>query len=110
MIGPDSNLASTVLPPVVEAAWEIVPDQPASLNVLSADGASVVRILTDDVGLQIEIENKVWRMPSAGHIRLIFDGPILELFGSTGVFSAPIPRGGARTISVTGSGCSIYRL
>jgi hypothetical protein len=90
--------------------WEIVPDQPASLNVLSADGASVVRIFTGDVGLQIEIENKVWQMPSAGHIRLVLDGPILELFGSIGVFSAPIPRGGARTISVTGSGCSIYGL
>jgi len=110
MIGPDSNLASTVLPSVAEAEWEIVPDQPASLNVLSADGASVLRIFTDDFGLQIEIENKTWQMPFAGHIRLIFDGPILELFGSTGVFSAPIPRGSARTISVTGSGCSIYRL
>jgi beta-fructofuranosidase len=109
-IGPDSNLASTVLPLVAAAEWEIVPDQPASLNVLSADEASVVRILTDGVGLQIEIENKVWRMPSAAHIRLIFDGPILELFGSTGVFSAPIPGGGARRISVTGSGCSIYGL
>jgi beta-fructofuranosidase len=109
-IGPDSNLASTVLPPVAEAEWEIVPDQPASLNVLSADGASVLRIFADDVGLQIEIENKTWRMPSAAHIRLIFDGPILELFGSTGVFSAPIPGGGAQTISVAGSGCSIYRL
>lgn len=109
-IGPYSNLASAVLPPVAEAEWEIVPDQPASLNVLSADGASVVRIFTDEVGLQIEIENKIWRMPSAAHIRLIFDGPILELFASTGVFSAPIPGGGAWTISVTGSGCSIYRL
>ncbi len=62
------------------------------------------------LAFRIEIENKTWRMPSAAHIRLIFDGPILELFGSTGVFSAPIPGGGAQTISVAGSGCSIYRL
>jgi beta-fructofuranosidase len=109
-IGPDSNLSSAVLPPVAEAEWQIVPDEPASLKVLSADGVSVVRMITDRADLKIEIGDEIWRVPASAHVRIIFDGPILELFSSTGVFSAPIPGADARTISVADSACSIYGL
>jgi hypothetical protein len=67
-------------------------------------------MFTDDAALQVEIGDKTWQMPSSGHVRVIFDGPIIELFSTAGIFSAPIPIAGARKISVTGSACSIYEL
>jgi hypothetical protein len=40
----------------------------------------------------------------------VFDGPVVELFSNAGIFAAPIPVTGPRTISTTDSECVICEL
>ena len=49
-------------------------------------------------------------MPLSPRVRLVFDGPVVEVFGNAGVFAAAIPVAGARTISMTNSSGLIYPL
>jgi hypothetical protein len=69
-----------------------------------------MHILASDHELQIEIAGQTWTMPTGAHVRLVFDGPVVELFGKAGVFAARIPIAGGRTISITNSACSIRQV
>ena len=98
------------LPPIADVEWNLGRGRPASLTVRSANGTQVVRMITNDGALKIEIAGKIWTMPSSAALRLVFDGPVVELFSTAGVFSAPIAVAGHRAISLTNSSCSIYEL
>ena len=109
-ISDDADRTRADLSPVADAEWDPNPHRPASLSVISADRTAVVHMVTNDRELQIEIGDRMWRMPYSAHVRLVFDGPVVELFSDGGIFAAPIPVAGARTISVTHSQCTIYEL
>ena len=98
------------LPSTADVEWKLSGGRPASLSIKSNDGTPVVNIAADDDELGIDIADKTWTMPTGPHVRLVFDGPVVELFGRAGVFAAPIPITGGRTISITNSACSIYEV
>ena len=108
-ITPDLRRA-VKLPPVADLEWNLEPRRPATLRVCSADGTQVVRMIANDGALKIEITDKTWTMPYSASLRLVFDGPVIELFSVAGLFAAPIPVAGTRTISLTNSSCLIYEL
>jgi beta-fructofuranosidase len=98
------------LPPIADMEWNLGRRRPATLSVRSADGTHVLRVIANDGALKIEIADKIWTMPYSAALRLIFDGPVVELFSIGGAFAAPITVVGHRTISLTNSSCSIYEL
>jgi hypothetical protein len=98
------------LPSTADVEWNLSCGRPASLSVRSSDGTPVMHILASDHEFQIEIADRTWTMPAGAHVRLVFDGPVGELFGRAGVFAAPIPIAGGRRISIANSACSIYEL
>ena len=98
------------LPSAADVEWNLSGGRPASLTVRSSDGTSVVNIAAGDDELRLDITETSWLMPAGTEVRLVFDGPVVELFSTAGVFAAPIPVAGARTISVTNSSCPICAL
>jgi hypothetical protein len=70
----------------------------------------MLTMVSNDDDLQIKIADTSWTMPLSPRVRLIFDGPVVEVFGSAGVFAAAIPVARARTISMTNSSGLIYPL
>ena len=106
----DPDLNHTGLPPVADLEWSIGSSKQASLTVLSADGEVLARMYSDDFLLQVTVGEKSWQMPSTEQVRLIIDGPILELFSDSGVMAVALPIAGALAISISDSACSIYEL
>ena len=84
--------------------------QLATLSVSSTDATPILTMISNDDDLQIKIADTSWTMPLGPRVRLVFDGPVVEVFGSAGVFAAAIPVAGARTISMTNSSGLIYPL
>jgi len=78
--------------------------------VTSAAGTPIFGLLKRDSQIQITIGTQTWLMPSSGNLRIIFDGPVVEVFGEAGVFAALTESQGAQTISVTAGSCSIHEL
>jgi hypothetical protein len=63
-----------------------------------------------DGQIEVAAGAQTWQMPFSSNFRIIFDGRVIELFSSAGVFSAPIDVVDVRTISVTVGVCSVYEL
>ena len=70
----------------------------------------MLSMISNDDDFQIKIADATWTMPPGTRVRLVFDGPVVEVFGSAGVFAAAIPVAAARTISTTNSSGLIYPL
>jgi beta-fructofuranosidase len=100
----------TMLPSTADVTWDIAPDRSERMSVLAADGTLVMGVSADTDGVHLTIGTKTWLMPASCTFRLIFDGPVVELFSSTGIFSAPIPVAGPRTLQVTNGACSVFEL
>jgi len=66
---------------------------------LSRSGDEV--IVTGDAGSQ--------RIPASGPIRVIVDGPVLEVSSAGGIFGVAVSPNGS-TLNVTGDGTKVYRL
>jgi beta-fructofuranosidase len=98
------------LPPLADVEWELKPGELATLSVSSTDATPILTMISNDDDLQIDIGGATWTMPRGLRVRLIFDGPVVELFGGAGVFAAAIPVTAARTISMTNSSGLIYPL
>jgi beta-fructofuranosidase len=71
---------------------------------LSSDGSVVATIGQRDHMLSLAVGGKTWRMPHvAGAMRIVVDGPIIEVSTSGGVLAAAIrPSGGALTVENDG--------
>ncbi len=106
----DENPGPVTLPLLSDVEWETRPDQFGSLDVLAGDGTPVVRISKSAGRTEVTIESQTWQMPPSTDYRIIFDGPVIELFSCVGVFAAPIDVVDVRTISVTVGTCSVYPL
>jgi len=98
------------LPGTADIEWSFPPDRDANLTIRSTDGAPVVDVSADHHQIRIAIADKVWAMPLSVDLRLIIDGPVLEVFGGGGVFAAAIPTAGTRTITIANGTCSIHTL
>jgi hypothetical protein len=98
------------LPPLADVEWELRPGQPATLSVSSTEATPILSMISNDDDLRIKIADATWTMPVSPRLRLVFDGPVMEVFGSAGVFAAAIPVAGARTMSMTNSSGLIYPL
>ncbi|WP_426321731.1 glycoside hydrolase family 32 protein [Microbacterium sp. E-13] len=88
--------------PGVVADIEWSPDPGATLSIESGDReVALLRYRGDH--LTIETEGTASEMPARGDVRVIVDGPVLEVSSAAGVFGAPISpaHGGIR---VSGSG------
>ena len=113
--GPATKIESgssdpVALPPLADVDWDLSPGQLATLSVSSTDATPMLTMISNDDDLQIKIADTSWTMPLSPRVRLVFDGPVVEVFGNAGVFAAAIPVAGARTISMTNSSGLIYPL
>jgi beta-fructofuranosidase len=113
--GPATKIESgsehpVALPPLADVEWELRPGQLATLSVSSTEPTPILSMISNDDDLQIKIADATWTMPPGTRVRLVFDGPVVEVFGSAGVFAAAIPVAAARTISMTNSSGLIYPL
>lgn len=59
--------------------------------------------------LAIRVGGRSWQMPLGGSadVRVILDGPTLEVFTAAGSFGAPAPGAGRRTLAVTGAATAV---
>ena len=92
-----------------DVEWDLRPGDLATLSV-SIEATPILSMISNDDDLQIKIADATWTMPLSPRLRLVLDGPVVEAFGSAGVFAAAIPVAGTRTISMTNSSGVIYPL
>jgi len=97
------------LPSTADVEWNLSGGLLASLSVRSSDGTFVMDIAATDDEFRIAIADQMWTMPPSAAVRIVFDGPVVELFSAAGVFAAGV-RAGARTISLSNSACFIHEL
>jgi len=78
----------------------------ASLEVLDTAGHQVMRLDVADATLTATVGTESWTMPlTDGAIRIVLDGPVVEIFTSSGVMALPIPSvEPSRSINVRGRG------
>jgi beta-fructofuranosidase len=90
----------------VEAVW----DPGSRVDLVSADSV-VATIEVRHALVNLRVDERAWQMPYAGGpLRIIADGPILEVSSRSGVIAAPIrPKGDALTIDADGD-VEVYRL
>ena len=93
-----------------DVEWAVPPDEVGDLSVTSSDGTPVFCISKTAAQTYVSIGTQTWPMPYTGSLRMVFDGPIVELFSKAGIFAAPMEADAARTISVTAGTCLIYEL
>ena len=78
------------LPSVADLEWR-VPAVSGRLVLTSADGGALVSLVAAPGELEITIGDQSWTLPPSPQLRLVLDGPILEVFGEFGTFAAPVP-------------------
>lgn len=64
--------------------------------VVSSGGVEAVRLRRADGFVSIEIDRDEWSVPVRGDIRVILDGPALEVSSDAGLFGAAISPAGVR--------------
>lgn len=77
----------------------------AGLSVESG-GQTVVSVVRDNDELTVAVGEKAWAFPYSGDVRVIFDGPVLEIASGAGLFAAPITPNGT-TLTVRGGNSEI---
>jgi beta-fructofuranosidase len=84
----------------VDAVWA----SGSRANLVSA-GSVVATIEVRDESVQLSVDERAWQMPYAGGpLRIIADGPILEVSSRAGVVAAPIrPSGDSLTVTADGA-------
>lgn len=94
---------------VSDLEWRLAaPGVPAVLVVASSEtGSEEFRLSTSDGELTATVGAESWTMPLTDRdVRVLIDGPVLEIFATTGVMALPIPSNG-RVRLVTLSGASV---
>ena len=92
---------------VSDLEWRL--DGPGLLAVLvvasSETGGEELRLSASDGELTATVAAGSWTMPLADRdVRVLIDGPIVEIFATSGVMALPIPSNGrARVATLTGA-------
>jgi beta-fructofuranosidase len=81
-----------------EVTW--TPDD-TGMSVESG-GQTVVSVVRDNDELTVAVGAQTWTLPYSGDVRIILDGPVLEITSAAGLFAAPIAPNGT-TLTVRGS-------
>lgn len=111
-----SRQGSSRVPPVADLEWHF--DHPGASATLSLSGEAedpALRLTVNQDVLTASTPSGAWQMPlgpDASTLRIIIDGPVVEVFGAAGVLALPIsPAGPDRAVQVAGqSGLRWYRL
>lgn len=93
------------LPALADVEWTLdSPESNATLSIGNNENPELVLCAERGV-LRAETEAAAWEMPvSDGEtLRIIVDGPIVEIFGAAGVLALPVSCGGSRRIKAEGS-------
>ena len=69
---------------------------------IESGGQTVVSVVRDNDELTVTVGDKAWTFPYSGDVRVIVDGPVLEIASAAGLFAAPITPHGT-TLTVRGS-------
>lgn len=109
-IGQDQGPNRVALPPLADLEWKPGPDRPARLTLHSADGTPAFYMTAVGGNLQFEIGPRNWTMPFGPTVRIILDGPVIEVFTKDGTFSASAGTIAAHAITVTNGACVIHEL
>lgn len=71
---------------------------------VQSGGMDVVALDRVDQWLTVRVGEATTTLPVSGEIRLLLDGPILEISSASGIFGAPIePEGDELTVTATGT-------
>ncbi|WP_417374424.1 glycoside hydrolase family 32 protein [Glutamicibacter protophormiae] len=91
-------------------AADIVWDEPVGEIMVSSGGVAVVRMQRQGNEAKATIAEETHTFPADGALRVILDGPVLEVSSSAGLFGAAVAPTGC-DLSVTGSvAMKVYRL
>lgn len=93
----------------VDIEWHVDDGGSSGLRVTAVDGVEVVRLDAADGELTVTTGEGSWAMPlGTGSVRVVLDGPVLEVFGDRGVCAVPAMSHGPVTsqgpVSVTHRG------
>lgn len=100
------------LPYAADLEWALAPGEAGSLSVTAGGGADVLSFSVRAATLRVRVREDTWEMPFLGSgLRIVLDGPAVEIFGAAGVFAAPIPLPPEhRELSVLGGELVAYEL
>ena len=82
--------------------------QPGDHCTVSLDGVALVEIAAGDGMVAVAFDGDEWDVPAAGEVRLLLDGPVLELSSETGVFGLALNATGRR-FGMSGTGTLTVR-
>jgi len=110
LIGARTGPPTTARDSVAELPWvadlEWVLDEPGSTSALTVvgDGSEQLRLDVADETLTVRVGEVSWEMPVGGRdLRVVLDGPVVEVFTMAGVTAAAMASAGPRrTVSVSG--------
>lgn len=94
------------LPWVVDLEWTLDELESTATVTVASDGEEQVRLHATARNLLVRVGERSWDMPIFGrHLRVVLDGPVMEIFASAGVMAAPVASTGeTRTVLASGAG------
>lgn len=99
-----ARAGSLQVPWVVDLEWRLDSATSVAALVVSGGSGEQMRVEAKDGELTASVGDASWSMPLVDtHVRLVVDGPVVEIFTTGGVMGFPIPSTGVRrTVSVSG--------
>jgi beta-fructofuranosidase len=93
------------VPWLVDLEWILDTPGSAATIAASGDGVDHFRIEVREAELTAMVDDASWAMPLLDAVvRIVIDGPVVEIFTTGGVLGFPIPSTGmSRTLSVSGA-------
>jgi beta-fructofuranosidase len=94
------------VPAVVDVEWDLHDQHGTAALTVHADGHDQLRLAASGGELTAALADRSWTMPiGPGPLRVVLDGPVVEIFSTTGTLAVPVPAArGTRTLTTTGHG------
>ena len=77
--------------------------QPGDRCTVALDDIALVELRAGEAAVAVSFDGEDWEVPTAGDVRLLLDGPVLELSSAAGVFGLALNATGRR-FGVSGTG------
>lgn len=104
-IAPD---AVTTIDACAELEWALEPGARAALALTDAEGGDVLTLEVSADHLSASTVTGAWTMPvGGGGVRVLLDGPVVEIFTTAGVMGLPVPASPV-AVTASGSGSVVY--